>query len=283
MPAGKKKAVAPPIDRPLAKAYLRQFSGWSTAYPPGQSEPSSCRIMENVMVLRNEGLAVRPGLRYTSYEETPDMDPDTNGVAGVAFDKPLVGVFEPFYLNTGEKALLFAVREDDDTVGFRALHFAQPDKTVYELTDPVIGFYIPQGVTTLNFSAATKHVTYLQIDNKVLALSDAGETPRMFTVGAMKIAKRLNTVPVPEWEDGHKPTLKQPGYAWMAKLAVHRSAQRMSQPLLRGRLLLLGQVRPLRLGVHQDHLVQQHRGLADPAVEAVTHEPRPVPAAQRVQ
>jgi hypothetical protein len=219
MPAGKKKAVAPPIDRPLAKAYLRQFSGWSTAYPPGQSEPSSCRVMENVMVLRNEGLAVRPGLRYTSYEETPDMDPDTNGVAGVAFDKPLVGVFEPFYLNTGEKALLFAVREDDDTVGFRALHFAQPDKTVYALTDPLIGFYIPQGVTTLNFSAATKHVTYLQIDNKVLALSDAGESPRMFTVGAMKIAKRLNTVPVPEWDDGHKPTLKQPGYAWVAKLA----------------------------------------------------------------
>ena len=59
MPA--KKSVPAPIDRPLSKAYLRQFTGWSTAYPPGLSDPASCRDMQNVMVDRSKGISVRPG------------------------------------------------------------------------------------------------------------------------------------------------------------------------------------------------------------------------------
>ena len=28
-----KQTIAAPIDRPLSRAYLRKFTGWSTAYP----------------------------------------------------------------------------------------------------------------------------------------------------------------------------------------------------------------------------------------------------------
>ena len=63
---GAKKQTPPPIDRPLSRAYLRNFTGWSTAYPPGLSAPTSCRQMENVIVSRDKGLSVRPGLRSGS-------------------------------------------------------------------------------------------------------------------------------------------------------------------------------------------------------------------------
>src|SRR5690349_5853427 len=66
-----KAKIAAPIDRPLARAYQREFSGWSTAYPPGVSEPTSQRILENMMVNRDGTLRLRPGLRYLSYSSPP--------------------------------------------------------------------------------------------------------------------------------------------------------------------------------------------------------------------
>ena len=94
-----KKKVAAPIDRPLSRAYLREFTGWSTAFAPGLSEPTSLRQMENVLINRDGSLRVRPGLRYLSYETYPG-----EGVASVGFELPIVGSHEAFYLNTGEKA-----------------------------------------------------------------------------------------------------------------------------------------------------------------------------------
>jgi len=41
------KKTPAPIDRPLSRAYLREFTGWSTAYAPGLSDPTSLRVMEN--------------------------------------------------------------------------------------------------------------------------------------------------------------------------------------------------------------------------------------------
>ena len=69
--AGPKKGLPAPIDRPLSRAYLREFSGWSTAHPPGLSEPTSLRTMENMQVNRDGSLRVRPGLRYLSYAVAP--------------------------------------------------------------------------------------------------------------------------------------------------------------------------------------------------------------------
>ena len=216
--SGGKKMLQPPIDKPLQKAYLREFTGWSTAYPPSNSDATSCRRMENVVIGRNASISVRPGLRYMSYEQTPDMDSVTDKVPGVAYGRPFVGSAEPFYLVDGTKAMLCAVRETTGEVGFRAIVLTDSQKMVYELTDPLVGFYVPQGMTTLRFTAATRYVSYLQIDNKILALSDAGETMRYFSVGTEKIAKRLSAISQPEWADADKLSVMHPNAAWITKL-----------------------------------------------------------------
>lgn len=227
-----KKSVPAPIDRPLSKAYLRQFTGWSTAYPPGLSDPASCRDMQNVMVDRSKGISVRPGLRYLSYSIPPDMSSTVDAVPGEAFDRPIIGSMELFYLDDGSEAMLFACLEEDGSVGFRALTFHGTSAVVTPITgspqrEPSgeislirgLGFAVPQGVLTLNFTNETKHVSYLQIDNKILALSDAGETVRLFSVGTEKIAKRLSALTIPSWEDSDKLTVMHPEAAWISKLA----------------------------------------------------------------
>jgi hypothetical protein len=193
-----------PIDRPLSRAYLREFTGWSTAYPPGISDPTSLRIMENVQIQRDGSVRVRPGLRAGV---VPTGSPTFNA---------FVGSHEPFFLNNGKKAYLFAVRElADGTIGFRVWGDTGSGPSMHGLTDPGVGFSIPQGEPALNFSAATSYVKYLQIDNKIFALSNAGESMRYFTVGAAKTAKRLNPIERPAWEVNDKLTVVQPTQAWI--------------------------------------------------------------------
>jgi hypothetical protein len=202
-----KAKIPAPIDRPLSRAYLREFNGWSTAYPPGLSDSTSLRIMENVMVNRDKSVRVRPGMRYLSYTALPDT----------ALSRPIVGTHEPFFLNDGTKAYLFAVREVDETVGFRVLANTASGQVVISLT--AAGFSIPQGEPNaaggINFKATTTYVKYLQIDNKIFALSDAGEMMRLFHVGTSKIAKRLNAIERPEWAVADKLTVVHPTQAWI--------------------------------------------------------------------
>jgi hypothetical protein len=212
-----KKKTPPPIDRPLSRAYLRAFTGWSTAFPPGTSEPNSLRIMENMMVDRNQALQVRPGLRYLSFANSPDINQVTDKVPGKAVGLPMVGTQEPFYTANGDKALLFAVRENDGTVGFRAILFSDGQTVVHALTSSKIGFSIPQGTSVLNFSSKTTHVEYLQIDNRIVAMSDAGESIRVFFVGAEKVAKKINSIEVPAWADSHKLSIVHPNKTWIDK------------------------------------------------------------------
>lgn len=191
-----KAKIPAPIDRPLSRAYLREFSGWSTAYPPGLSEPTSLRVMENAMVNRDGSLRVRPGLRYLSYD------------GGAALARPVVGTHESFFLNDGSRAYLFAVREVGGAVGFRVLHNGEV-KTLAE-----VGFSVPQG-SALNFSSSTTYVKYLQIDNKILALSNAGEPIRLFYVGTTKEARRIYGVDKPAWNATDKLTVVHPDAAWI--------------------------------------------------------------------
>lgn len=202
-----KQKVPAPIDRPLSRAYLREFSGWSTAYPPGMSEPTSLRIMENMMVNRDGSLRVRPGLRYVSYVR------DAGVLKGL--DVEALGSHETFYLNDGTRANLFAVRESDGTVGFRAMVKDTTGTEVFELEDERIGFVITQGYDVLRFSSSTTYVKYLQIDNKVLALSNAGEEPRYFDVGEGKTAKKLNSLERPRWDVVDKLAAVHPDAAWV--------------------------------------------------------------------
>lgn len=201
-----KAKIPAPIDRPLSRAYLREFTGWSTAFPPGISEPTSLRVMENVMINRDGSLRTRPGLRYLS---------KTSGGAALPAGRDVVGTHEAFFLNDGSKAYLFAVREADSKVGFRVLKFVGTTGTVYNLTDPTAGFTVPQGESVLNFTSATTYVKYLQIDNKIIALSDAGEEMRLFYVGAEKTARKLTSITEPGWTTADKLTVVHPDDDWI--------------------------------------------------------------------
>ena len=203
-----KQSIQQPIDRPLAKAYLREFAGWSTAYPPGLSDPTSLRIMENVQITREGSARVRPALRSV----LPD-----NTWLDANYDARMVGGFEHFFLNDGRKALLFAARQASGVVSFKVAVYNSATKRfdIGNLTDSIIGFSIPQGEATLNFSSATTFVRYLQIDNKIFALSDAGEDLRLFNVGTTKTARKVTPITVPAWSSSDILTVLHPTSTWI--------------------------------------------------------------------
>jgi len=202
------KGPAAPIDRPLAKAYLREFKGWSTAYSPGLSDPTSLRIMENVSITPEGAARVRPAIRSVFTE---------NVWLNTTYSAQMVGGFEHFFLNDGTKALLFAARLSTGVVAFKVAVYnsATARYDIRNLTDAGVDFAIPQGEATLNFSSATTFVKYLQIDNKIFALSNAGEALRLFNVGADKRAKRITPITVPDWDSGDALTVVHPDAAWI--------------------------------------------------------------------
>ena len=66
------KAATPvPVDKPLSRAYLRQFTGWSTAFPPGTSDPTSLREMHNCSIAPDNSLRIRPGMRTAFTSPAP--------------------------------------------------------------------------------------------------------------------------------------------------------------------------------------------------------------------
>jgi len=168
------KSIPAPVDRPLARAYLREFSGWATAYPPGLSDPTSLRVMENIYVTREGAARIRPGIHSIFTEDW------WLGNAG----ETIVGSFEHFvYDATGKVALLFAVRQTGGTVAFRVVVY---NSTTNRFDDQ------PGVFPSLTFSSDTTFVKYLQIDNKILALSnDPMEPGILFQVGAVKSAKKV--------------------------------------------------------------------------------------------
>jgi hypothetical protein len=196
--AGGKQVIQAPIDRPLARAYLREFSGWSTAYPPGLSDPTSMRTMENVYVTREGACRIRPGIRSVF---TADWWLGNTG-------ESIVGAFEHFiYDSTGRAALLFAVRGTDNIVRFRVVVYNAATKRYDDQ---------PGVFPALTFSTTTTYVRYLQIDNKILALSDDPVEPAiLFNVGTTKSAKKVPAagLSVPAFTDA--PTVVHPDAPWI--------------------------------------------------------------------
>ena len=219
-----KTKMAAPIDRPISRAYLRDFSTWSTAFPPGFSDPTSLRVMENMQISREGALKVRPGLKVLSL-----MDD------GTAFPNEIVGTHEAFYLNDGTLAYLFACKDQvtidsvlTDVVGFRVLVEQDEWFVVRELTDAGIEFEMPRTYEQLCFSSETTYVKYLQIDNKIYALSDAGEPMRLFYVGNEKIAKNLSSVLRPQWSTTDKLAVRHPDATWVTNGTISSSRTNFS-------------------------------------------------------
>ena len=197
-----KAQTPPPIDKPLARAYLRRFTGWSTAYPPGMSDPTSLRVMHNCSVAPDGSLRIRPGLRR-------------------AFDQPLpgdiVGEFEHFYTTGGKKAILFAVRSGDFVV-FRAAVYSAAlkvyvvDKSQADMTTHFPGF---TDAATRVASTVT-YMRYVQIDNKILALPNNGETFRLFWVGASPRAKTITAISRPNFSTADRLATMLPAASWIS-------------------------------------------------------------------
>ena len=198
---GRKAAPPPPIDRPLSKAYLRKFTGWSTAMPPGMSDPTSLRVMHNCNVDTDGSLRIRPGLRRVF--SNIDMVPG----AGI------VGTFEHFYANDGAKCLLFAVREDDGTVGFRVAKW-NSDTKLFDVQTLATQFATSGNIS---FTTSCTYVKYVQIDNKILALAEttnASDSFLLFSVGNVKKARELTAINRPNWSAADTLSVFQPQDSW---------------------------------------------------------------------
>lgn len=200
-----KKSTPAPIDRPLSRAYLREFAGWSTAYAPGLSDPTTLSTMENCYVTREGALAVRPALRSVFA---------ANNWVTTNLNARIIGSFETFFLNNGTKALLFAIREAGGFVSFRV---AVEGASSYEIiTLAAAGFAGDE--SAMRFTGDTKYVRYLQIDNKVLALPDStnpNDTVRIFYVGATKKLVRPRAITRPAWSAADAPLAILPDAAWI--------------------------------------------------------------------
>jgi hypothetical protein len=188
------KAKLPaPIDRPLSRAYLREFSGWSTAYPPGASQPTSCRIMENMMINREGSIRIRPGLRMVAKRAVGGGAP-----FGSTLNRRMVGTYETFYLNDGRKAVLFAFRVPVTNVVEFNVGVIDGDEIIVNEVANISTYFSPVGFAgTPQFTAATTYVKYLQIDNKIIALSDAGEKLIVFDAGTAKTVTEQNEITWP--------------------------------------------------------------------------------------
>lgn len=199
-----KAKIPAPIDRPLSRAYLREFTGWSNANPPGVSDPTSLSSMKNCYVTRNGALAVRPGLRRML--EWPDI----------------VGSFEAFFLADGSKAILYARR---NTFGGH-IEFATANVNASGSISP--GTMSNAGFTGAipTLSLSTTYVRYMQIDNKIFALPDstnANDTVVVFYVGATKRAVKPRAITQPGYDSyeplngaGAYPIVFQPIEGWCA-------------------------------------------------------------------
>lgn len=203
--AGKKAATPAPIDRPLSKAYLREFKGWSTAYAPGLSDPSTLRIMENCWISREGALAIRPALRSIFA---------TNNWLTTNYNARIVGSFESFFLEDGTKALLFATKEAAGNITFRVAADSGATYTIMTLAEA--GF--DGDASSMDFTENTVYVRYLQIDNKIFALpdsTDTSDTVRIFYVGEDKKLVSPMEITRPEWTGGDAPTVLLPEAAWI--------------------------------------------------------------------
>lgn len=164
----------PPIDRPLNKSYLREFKGWSTALSPGLSDPSSLRQSENVLIGRDGSARIRPALRniFGGYWE-PTLK--------------FAGVWETYFTDTGDKAILFPMR---DAAGVWTFHSSTYTAGVYSAPETLAAAGFTDGADA-TFTAATNHVKMLQIDNKIFVLSDT-EPLFIINVGATKSVKTFD-------------------------------------------------------------------------------------------
>lgn len=143
----------------------------------------------------------------------------------------IVGSHETFFLNDGSKALLFAAKAPYTVEGefgpittLRLRFFVatytgdtaaplvvQPATDVFDYSESPL-YHVSDNPDPVAFDPAlTSYVEYVQVDNKILALSNGGETARLFFVGETKKAKAALELPGPIANPGMGPVQELPG------------------------------------------------------------------------
>lgn len=199
-----KSKPAQPIDRPLSRAYLREFSGWSTAYSPGLSEPTSLKEMRNCYVTREGALAVRPGLRSIFSRQTG---------ADVLGGEQLRGSFETFYTPAGERAILYTTSSSGQ---------AKLRGATYNAAE---GNYLPRSLSQLGFTGETgdskfipgsiDYMRYLQIDNKIFCMPLGSAQPLIAYVGETRKIIQPSTLALPGYRPDRALSVYVPDPSWI--------------------------------------------------------------------
>ena len=186
------RSIPAPIDRPLSKSYLREFTGWSTAYSPGLADPTSLREMENILIGRDGSAVIRPALRNLFGDHWW-----AHQVDGYHFELQGLGEWESFFLEQYigpsdaedpetvddywevRKAIIFPVRlKNSGAVTFRVALYNEhtklydPPMTLEEAGFAVNTDYGDDIVFPAEPYGKVESVKLLQIDNKMFALSD---------------------------------------------------------------------------------------------------------------
>lgn len=174
-----------PIDRPLSRAYLRKFLGWSTAYPPTLSDPASLRIMENAMIHRDGAVGPRPGLRPFITVKSVGYHPSINA--------KLVSVPEPFYGADGSKQYAVAGRWTNESGDIVTFYIGRAGLTETHIAPYSLDFFTVAGFAgelggdpDIVYTSDVTYVKFLQIDNKIITLSDNAQPARILEVGKKK-------------------------------------------------------------------------------------------------
>ena len=199
--AGQRKTTPPPIDRPLSKAYLREFKGWSTAYPPGMSDPASLKSMHNCVIDADQGLRIRPGLRAV-----------LNPTHAAALPGPIIGSFEHFWYGPGVKGLLFAIRAPA-AVEFRVAKWNAMTK-LFDIETTATRF-----TSTVTLSTDTTYIKWVQINNRVFALAETtneADTWVVFDVAAESGNRVFQPQDLdrPAWNTADRPVVTLPAASW---------------------------------------------------------------------
>lgn len=170
------KGTPAPIDRPLSKSYLREFTGWSTAYSPGLSDPTSLREMSNVLIGRDGSAVIRPALRNLFGEHWwYHTDEETNNKV----ELNAIDTWETFFMADGSKAILFPLRlKNNAGIRFYAATyneltgFYNPPMSLAEAGFVKNGEDIESEDDEIVFSNDVATIKMLQIDNKIFVLAN---------------------------------------------------------------------------------------------------------------
>ena len=185
-----KQKTPAPIDRPLSRAYLREFTGWSNEFTPGLSDPSSLRIMENLEITSEGAAKIRPGLqplRTAGYNGYNVLEPLPGTLA-------IISKFELYYDESGNELYLCALSSIALNGWAQHVTFGVFDPRLATISVMDEDHFEGADDSAHRFSAATTRVTFLQLDNKIVALSDAGEDAIIFWVGETKKVERFREV-----------------------------------------------------------------------------------------